>query len=704
MSLRARWELVNEKKICRKCLFKHFRSCDRRVPCDQNGCRFLHHPLLHDDSKHGGRNPSSSSLNVSCNTHHCSLGGVLLKYIRVTIHGKEKSITTYAFLDARSTSTLMEHSLWEELNLKGEKTPLCISWTGGQSRYEEDSVKCTVDIAGAQSPAQRFRLQKVHTVRSLDLPPQSIATSDLVKHYKHLIGVPIESCTGVKPRILLGVDNCRLEYPLESREGSVHQPTAVQTRLGWLIYGPCSVVEPATTNRDSVHSYHICQCELLHSTVENYFALDSLGIQRNGRILFSKDDERAIMLLNQGTKRLEKSYETCLLWRYDDIRLPDSKKMALKRHKCLEKRMAREPELAKSLHEKIQDYKTKGYIRQLSAQEEITHKKRSWYLPIYPVVNPNKPGKLRIVWDAAAKVGQISLNSFLLKGPDQVTSLPDVLQRFREYRVAISGDIREMFHQVRINSEDQHCQRFLWNEGIPGKTPTVYVMQVMTFGASCSPSSAQYVINLNAERFKTQFPEAVEAICKGTYVDDMLYSAESEEEAVSLAQNVQFIHSEGGFEIRGWLSNSEMVVGTMGAQTSSQKDLNKSGELATEKVLGMWWDTVSDTFTFRIPKRCRQELLSGEQAPTKREVLRTLMSVYDPLGLLANVLMFIKVLLQDIWRSNIDWDEMITGQQLTKRKTWLSVLKTGLRSSVLSNENNIVNTIQRYSATRIRRR
>ncbi|XP_062710974.1 uncharacterized protein LOC134289009 [Aedes albopictus] len=88
----------------------------------------------------------------------------------------------------------------------------------------------------------------------------------------------------------------------------------------------------------------------------------------------------------------------------------------------------------------------------------------------------------------------------------------------------------------------------------------------------------------------------------------------------------------------------------------------------------MWWDTISDTFTFKIPKRCCQELLSGEQVPTKREVLRILMSVYDPLGLLANVLMYLKVLLQEIWISKIGWDEPIHEQHQEKWRIWLSVL------------------------------
>lgn len=47
---------------------------------------------------------------------------------------------------------------------------------------------------------------------------------------------------------------------------------------------------------------------------------------------------------------------------------------------------------------------------------------RICYSPIFKVVNPNKPGKLRIVFDIKAKENciSISLNTKLLKGPDKL--------------------------------------------------------------------------------------------------------------------------------------------------------------------------------------------------------------------------------------------------------------------------------------------
>ena len=152
----------------------------------------------------------------------------------------------------------------------------------------------------------------------------------------------------------------------------------------------------------------------------------------------------------------------------------------------------------------------KEYIRQLTDNEINQKVPRRWYLPIFPVTNPNKPGKVRIVWDAAAFAHGVSLNSVLLKGPDLLSSLLAILIQFRERRIGLTGDIREMFHQVLIRVEDQMSQCFFWvdTEG----TTIVYVMQVMTFGACCSPSTAQFVKNTNAEQFANKYPAAYDAI------------------------------------------------------------------------------------------------------------------------------------------------------------------------------------------------
>lgn len=53
-----------------------------------------------------------------------------------------------------------------------------------------------------------------------------------------------------------------------------------------------------------------------------------------------------------------------------------------------------------------------GYAKKLYKPDQEL--KRVWYLPHFGVVNPNKPGKIRIVFDAAAKIQGTSLNDKLL--------------------------------------------------------------------------------------------------------------------------------------------------------------------------------------------------------------------------------------------------------------------------------------------------
>lgn len=350
--------------------------------------------------------------------------------------------------------------------------------------------------------------------------------------------------------------------------------------------------------------------------------------------------------------------------------------MARRRLECLEKKMRGDPELADNLRSEIKKYLDKDYIRKLSEDQLLQISPRTWYLPIFSVCNPNKPGKFRMVFDAAARVKNISVNDMLLKGPDNLSLLLGVLIRFRERKIVICGDICEMFHQVRIREEDQQAQRFLWRDGDTSRLPDVYVMKVMTFGATCSPSTAQYIKNRNANEVKTQFPRAVQSITQNHYVDDMLDSTDNADEAIKLANEVKYIHARAGFNITKWVSNSpEVMTALHSAQTNLEKNLNLSDSYTT-KVLGMSWCTNSYTFRYSV-STCASitKTCETEYTPTKREVLRVLMSIFDPLGLLSNFLIFLKIVLQDIWRSGIGWYDKLEAAELKKWRMWTSQLE-----------------------------
>ena len=82
----------------------------------------------------------------------------------------------------------------------------------------------------------------------------------------------------------------------------------------------------------------------------------------------------------------------------------------------------------------------------------------------HPVVNPNKPGKVRRLLNGAAKFHGASLNKSLRNRTDLLQNLIYVLLRFRQHPFAVSADNEGMFLQDGVLPCDQPSLRFLWRE------------------------------------------------------------------------------------------------------------------------------------------------------------------------------------------------------------------------------------------------
>lgn len=92
---------------------------------------------------------------------------------------------------------------------------------------------------------------------------------------------------------------------------------------------------------------------------------------------------------------------------------------------------------------------------------------------------------------------------------------------------------------------------------------------------------------------------------------------------------------------------------------------------ATDKVLGLFWDSDNDTFVFRCAfHRVPHELMAGQRRPTKREMLCICMSVFDPFGMLANFMIGAKLLIQETWTHGVSWDEPIPDVINQRWTTW----------------------------------
>ena len=97
----------------------------------------------------------------------------------------------------------------------------------------------------------------------------------------------------------------------------------------------------------------------LHDLVENYFRLESIGDSKKANM--SARDQRAMSLLESTTRKCGGCWETGLLWRADNVALPDNKEYALRRLYNLEKKLDRDPERAKLYCKEIDKFVSQGY-------------------------------------------------------------------------------------------------------------------------------------------------------------------------------------------------------------------------------------------------------------------------------------------------------------------------------------------------------
>ena len=121
----------------------------------------------------------------------------------------------------------------------------------------------------------------------------------------------------------------------------------------------------------------------------------------------------------------------------------------------MEKRLDKDPSLREKYAETIREDIQKGYVITVRAHDPKSRADRECYLPHHPVLNPNKPGKVRPVLNRASKCHGSSLKKSLLVGPDLLQSLIFVLLRFHQHKYAVSADIEGMFLQVGVREEDQ---------------------------------------------------------------------------------------------------------------------------------------------------------------------------------------------------------------------------------------------------------
>ena len=277
-----------------------------------------------------------------------------------------------------------------------------------------------------------------------------------------------------------------------------------------------------------------------------------------------------------------------------------------------------------------------------------------FYLPMHAVhKQTSTTTKIRAVFDASAKTSiGASLNDTLLKGPTIHPPLIDVLLHFRRYRVAITADVSEMYRAVELAPCDKDLHRFVWRSK-PTDQLIDYRMNRVTFGVSASSFAANMSVKQNTLDHEHKFPLA-RVVDDSFYVDDCLTGADNVQGALSLHHQLLDLFRCGEFLLCKWNSSETSVLKSINPELRNSVEVfTITGSEEYAKTLGLEWNTTADHFRLTISN------LPSPAIITKRVLVSNVAKVFNALGWCSPTVIKMKILLQRLWETKLDWDDPV---------------------------------------------
>ena len=214
--------------------------------------------------------------------------------------------------------------------------------------------------------------------------------------------------------IILGQDAYELQNPLDYKIGTRSEPFAVLTELGWVVNGPMT-----GKKRRNVCHFAFTEDVKVAENIQTCWDIETYA----SKISQSKKELQAQKMVESTTKFTGDRCEGGMLWSEPEPNLPNNYSSALGQLYTMERRFQGEPNLKNLYQQSIDADVEKGLVKILNQSEVKGSFGKEWYLPLHPVLNTNKPGKVRRVCNAASKCIEVCLNDKLLAGLDLLHGL-----------------------------------------------------------------------------------------------------------------------------------------------------------------------------------------------------------------------------------------------------------------------------------------
>lgn len=653
---------VKKQGACFNCLRPSHAvsSCPSGSRCQR--CGEKHHSLLHQaeftaassgDSASGDASASASSRpdapsdtaiasNVAALTSSAGTQ-VLLSTARLVCFGAAGGeVTARALLDSGSEASFVTEQVAQRLRLPRQRVHVPVSGIqGASSGVATHAVAMTV--GSSRDPDVRLHIPWALVLPRLTsrLPARRVQRED----WPHLAGLPLADPEYDRPAtvdVILGADAFGALLREGLRRGDGGAPAAQATALGWILMGPVPALASGHGG-SSVSAHHVSASgDGLDLALQRFWLLEELPSEpalKPEDLQCEREFAATLSRAPQGryTVRMPKRGN-------DEIRLGPNRREALALLMGLERRLSRRPPLRDRYVDFMEEYRRLGHMAVVPSTE--IHRTDANYLPHHAVFK-GESDRIRVVFNASYRTSTgYSLNDLLLPGPKLQSELWAILSRWRLFRYVFTTDIVKMFRQISVHREDTDLQRILWRSDPSGEVQDFRLLTVV-YGTASAPYLALRTLRQLAEDEGSALPLGASAIRSHSYVDDILTGGQTLEEATETRRQTQAILAAGGFELSKWAANVPELWPDEEPCDRMFCDHEGVG------TLGVLWSPRDDCFALRVaPAMTTRD-------PTKRTVLSDVARFFDPLGWAAPVLVFGKILIQDLWMAGLSWDEAL---------------------------------------------
>ena len=184
--------------------------------------------------------------------------------------------------------------------------------------------------------------------------------------------------------------------------------------------------------------------------------------------------------------------------------------------------------------------------------------------------------------------------------------------------MAVAGDIKQAFLQVRIKELDRDALRFHWLKDPNSQTVETLRFTRALFGLTSSPFLLGGVIHHLLDSCRQTHPSIVSEIERSLYVDDLISGGPTSERAKEIKSASQIVFAKGTFELHKWHSNVKELESTVSEPVSIEEETYAKVQLNVPRregatLLGLPWDKQNDTIGVSFPQE--------KADPSKRGIL-----------------------------------------------------------------------------------